>query len=393
VAELPLHYGHVPGWLLHKMRNISKAIFDVMVSEFDTDEVLVRLADPYWFQSFGCVIGFDWHSSGITTVVTGVLRDVLSMEDNGIALAGGKGSASRRTPSEITELGELAGLSGSRINDLTRASKLSAKVDNALLQDGYQIYHHAFVMSERGHWAVVQQGINAADGTARRYHWIGEGLQTYVEEPHTGIAAEEKRDVVLDMTSRMSRGARQVSLSVAQEDPGRVIRFVNEVRLKQDSLDRWIYPGAQNPLDPRRLSHLKMPRRVNWNVLKKLYETSPQSYEEMIEVDGVGPGVVRALALISVLVYGEAPSWKDPVRFSFAVGGKDGVPFPIDKKAMDGATEFLRQSLIGAELTRREKAQALRRLARISQITSRLQASEIPLHKKLSKHPESFFRF
>lgn len=376
VAELPLHYGHVPGWLLHKMRNLSKAIFEVMVSDFETDEVLRRLADPYWFQSFGCVIGFDWHSSGITTVVTGVLRDVLSMEDHGIALAGGKGSASRRTPSEITELGELAGLSGSRINDLTRASKLSAKVDNAVLQDGYQIYHHAFVMSERGHWTVVQQGINAADGTARRYHWIGEDLRTFVEEPHAGIAAEERRDVVLDMTSRMSRGARQVSLSVAQEDPGRVIRFVNEVRLKQGSLDRWIHdrsidPGTQSPLDLGRLSYLKMPRRVNWNVLKKLYETSPQSYEEMIGVDGVGPGVVRALALISVLVYGEAPSWQDPVRFSFAVGGKDGVPFPIDKEAMDGATEFLRQSLIVAELTRRDKAQALRRLARISQITSR----------------------
>ena len=371
MAELPLHYGHVPGWLLHRMRNLSKAIFDVMVSEFGADEVLRRLADPYWFQSFGCVIGFDWHSSGITTVVTGVLRDVLSIEDHGIALAGGKGSASRRTPSEITELGELAGLSGSRINALTRASKLSAKVDNAVLQDGYQIYHHAFVMSERGHWAVVQQGINAVDRTARRYHWIGEGLRTFVEEPHAGIAAEERRDVVLDMTSWMSRGARQVSLSIAQEDPGRVIRFVNEVRLKQGSLDRWIYPGTQSPLDLGRLSYLKMPRRVNWNVLKKLYEMSPQSYEEMIEVDGVGPGVVRALALISVLLYGEAPSWQDPVRFSFAVGGKDGVPFPIDKKAMDGATEFLRQSLIGAELTKRDRAQSLRRLARISHITSR----------------------
>lgn len=371
VAELPLHYGHVPGWLLHRMRNLSKAIFDVMVSEFGADEVLRRLADPYWFQSFGCVIGFDWHSSGITTVVTGVLRDVLSIEDHGIALAGGKGSASRRTPSEITELGELAGLSGSRINALTRASKLSAKVDNAVLQDGYQIYHHAFVMSERGHWAVVQQGINAVDRTARRYHWIGEDLGTFVEEPHAGIAAEERRDVVLDMTSWMSRGARQVSLSIAQEDPGRVIRFVNEVRLKQGSLDRWIYPGTQSPLDLGRLSYLKMPRRVNWNVLKKLYEMSPQSYEEMIEVDGVGPGVVRALALISVLLYGEAPSWQDPVRFSFAVGGKDGVPFPIDKKAMDGATEFLRQSLIGAELTKRDRAQSLRRLARISHITSR----------------------
>ncbi len=365
MAELPLHYGHVPGWLLEKMRNLSAAILEVIVREFGTDEVLRRLADPYWFQSFGCVIGFDWHSSGLTTVVTGVLRDVLSMQDHGIALAGGKGSASRRTPSKIIQLGELAGLSPFTINALRRASKLSAKVDNAVLQDSYQIYHHAFVMNETGQWAVVQQGINTEIGTARRYHWIGEGLKTFVEEPHTGIAGEERRDIVLDLTSAKSRGARLASVRVAREDPHRVLRLVNEVRLKQGSLDRWLHAKTESPLDLRRLRCLRMPRRVNWKVLKELYETEPRGYEEMIETRGVGPGVIRALALISTLVYGEEPSWQDPARFSFAVGGKDGVPFPVDKKAMDGATEFLRQSLLGAELTRRDKTQALRRLARI----------------------------
>lgn len=364
-AELPLHYGHVPGWLLDKMRNLSAAILEVIVREFGTDEVLRRLADPYWFQSFGCVIGFDWHSSGLTTVVTSVLRDVLSMDDHGIALAGGKGSASRRTPSKIIELGELAGLSPFTINALRRASKLSAKVDNAVLQDSYQIYHHAFVMNERGQWAVVQQGINTEIGTARRYHWIGEGLKTFVEEPHTGIAGEERRDIVLDLTSAKSRGAREASVSVAREDPHKVLRLVNEVRLKQGSLDRWLHAETESPLDLRSIRCLRMPRRVNWKALKELYETEPRGYEEMIEIRGVGPGVIRALALIGTLVYGEEPSWQDPARFSFAVGGKDGVPFPVDKKAMDGATEFLKQSLLGAEVTRRDKAQALRRLARI----------------------------
>jgi len=365
VAELPLHHGHVPGWLLDKMRKLSRAIVEVMVRDLGTDEVLRRLADPYWFQSFGCVIGFDWHSSGLTTVVTGVLRDVLSIEDHGIAVVGGKGSASRRTPTEITELGELAGLSPSRIDALRRASKLSAKVDSAVLQDGYQIYHHAFAMSERGQWAVVQQGINTGDRTARRYHWIGEGLRSFVEEPHSGIAGEARRDVVLDMTSSKSRGAREVSVEIAREDPGKVLRLVNEVQLKQGCLDMWVHPEAERPLDLGEFSYLKMPRRVNWKVLKRLYEMKPQCYEEIIEIGGVGSGVVRALALISTLVYGEAPSWQDPVRFSFAVGGKDGVPFPVDKRAMDGATEFLKQSLLGAELVGRDKVQALRRLATI----------------------------
>jgi len=368
VAELPLHYGHVPAWLLERMRRLSGAIVDVMLREFGTGEVLRRLADPCWFQSFGCVIGFDWHSSGLTTVVTGVLRDVLSIEDHGIAVAGGKGSASRRTPTEITELGEIAGLSPSRIDALIRASKLSAKVDNAVLQDGYQIYHHALVMSEKGQWAVVQQGINTSDRTARRYHWIGEGLRSFVEEPHTGIAGEKRRNVVLDMTSSKSRAARDVSVSVAREDPGRVLRLVKEVHSKQGSLDRWIRPEAERPLDLESLSYLKMPRRINWKVLKRLYDTKPEHYEEMVEVGGVGPGIVRALALISTLIYGEAPSWQDPVRFSFAVGGKDGVPFPVDKRAMDGATEFLRQSLLSAELAKRDKLQALKRLSSVSQI-------------------------
>jgi len=370
VAELPLHHGHVPAWLLENMRKLSRAIMEVMVRDLGTDEVLRRLADPYWFQSFGCVIGFDWHSSGLTTVVTGVLRDVLTMEDHGIAVVGGKGSASRRTPTQITELGELAGFSPSRIDALKRASKLSAKVDNAVLQDGYEIYHHAFAMSERGQWAVVQQGINTGDGTARRYHWIGEGLRSFVEEPHSGIAGEARRDVVLDMTSSKSRGARKVSVEIAREDPGKVLRLVNEVQLKQGCLDMWVHPEAERPLGVGEFSYLKMPRRVNWKVLKRLYEMKPQCYEEIIEIGGVGSGVVRALALISTLVYGEAPSWQDPVRFSFAVGGKDGVPFPVDRKAMDGATEFLKQSLLGAELAGRDRLQALKRLATVCRYPS-----------------------
>lgn len=368
VAELPLHSGHAPSWLVERMRKLADAIVAVIVESYGTEEFLRRVSDPFWFQSFGCVLGFDWHSSGLTTVVTGVLREGLSFEKHGIMVAGGKGSKSKKTPEELKYALASYGFDEGRIEDLLRASRLSAKVDNALLQDGYDLYHHAMLVDEKGKWAVVQQGMNVTEGYARRYHWLGEAVKSFVVEPHSSIVSDGISYVVLNMTSRRSEGARKTSLDLACEPPSKLVRMINLLQ-KQESLTRWLgddVPVAKIGEVP---AYLRMPRRVNWDSLRKLYELQPRSYEELAEIRGVGPSTVRALALIASLVFGSEVDWRDPVKYSFAVGGKDGVPYPVSRRTMDEATKFLKEMLEAAELEREAKLDALRRLARIEQAT------------------------
>lgn len=367
VAELPLHSGHAPSWLIEKMKKLADAIVTVIVESYDTEEFLRRISDPFWFQSFGCVLGFDWHSSGLTTVVTGVLRESLNFDKHGVMVAGGKGLKSKRTPDELRSTLISHGFDEGMLEHLLRASRLSAKVDSALVQDGYELYHHAIFVDEKGKWAVVQQGMNVSDGYTRRYHWLGESVKSFVVEPHSSIVSDSASSIVLNMTSRKCENARKVSVDLVCESPSKLIRMFNTLN-KQESLTRWLGEGTGMRVIEKTPAYLRMPKTVNWNLLRKVYEFRPRNYEELVEIRGVGPSTVRALALIATLIFGAEVDWRDPVKYSFAVGGKDGVPYPVSKRTMDEVTNFLREMIEAAELERVSKIEALKRLARAKQM-------------------------
>jgi hypothetical protein len=364
VANLPLHGGKAPAWLTVRMRKLAKEVADIMIDEQGTDAFLTRLSDPYWFQAFGCVLGYDWHSSGVTTVLTGVLKQALSPEEHGMAVCGGKGKTSRKTPAEIASVGETFGFSEERIQALTYTSRMTAKVDNTAIQAGYQLYHHAFLLTEDEKWAVVQQGMSSTDRTARRYHWLSDATRSLVVEPHSAIVGDVKRPKALNMTAKASEGARKASVDVAKEPTAKVMRLFEAARpLHQKSLQEWL-PKAE--ADPWRQSveALNMPRNISWSTMRRVYEFQPRNYEELLSVRGVGPATVRGLALVAELVYGEKASWEDPVKFSFAYGGKDGVPFPVDRRAMDESIQVLRQAVQAAKVGDKEKLRSLQRLRR-----------------------------
>ncbi|MCD6538509.1 DUF763 domain-containing protein [Candidatus Bathyarchaeota archaeon] len=360
-AELPLHGGRAPAWLVKRMIKLANCIVTVIIDEYGRDLFLRRLADPYWFQALGCVLGYDWHSSGLTTVLTGVLKSAIDPSEFGLAVCGGKGRVSRMAPSEIHSAGEKLGLSTSKIDEMVYASRMSAKVDNSALQDGYQLYHHAFFMTEDGKWTVIQQGMNTEDRTARRYHWLSENIKSFVVEPHSAIISERRMPCVLDMTARESEGCRRATVDIVKEDPRRLSRNLRLLqRSSQRILDEWM--PIDEPAGKFMVKFLSMPLRINWDAVKRAYEFQPRNYEELLGIRGVGPATVRGLALISDLIYGEEPSWRDPVKYSFAYGGKDGVPFPVDRRAMDESIRILKHAIEMAKLNDKERLRSLRRL-------------------------------
>jgi hypothetical protein len=360
VASLPLHLGKAPRWLFKRMVSLSRGITEVILLEYGTDEFLRRLSDPFWFQAFSCVLGYDWHSSGTTTVTCGALKEAINPENMGITFCGGKGKASRNTLSEIESLGENYNLSTSSVERLQYCSRMAAKVDNTAIQDGHTLYHHVFVLSENKKWAVIQQGINNETSYARRYHWLSEDVDSFVREPHNAIVGDDRQNKVLDMTAKQSIKTQHVSLDLVNDNPQHLRRdWADLTRQKnQETLDTWLFP--RSPKNP--LPHLDMPRTINWQKMKDLFDVHPTNYEELLSLKGVGPNTVRALALISELIYGERPSWEDPVRFSFTVGGKDGVPYPVDRPTMDTSTEIIRNGIEHAKIGEKERLQALRRL-------------------------------
>lgn len=348
-AVLPLHGGRAPRWLFGRMVALAACIVEVVVGEYGVRGLLERLSDPWFFQSLSCVLGYDWHSSGTTTVTCGALREAVNPLGLGVAFCGGKGRASRRTPAQILEHGEGFGLSSARLEGLVYASRMSAKVDNSLVQDGYRLYHHTFVFDEGGEWIVVQQGINGGLGNARRYHWgLGSGFML----PREGIVCDSRLDEALDMTAEPSGGSRDACVDLACEEPRRLRRMMAEpVAAGQARLDGW---------SGRRF--LVMPSGINWGAMREAYEFQPRGYEELVGLRGVGPATVRGLALVAELVYGEPASWEDPVRFSFAFGGKDGVPFPVDREAMDEAIDVLKCGIESSSVRGEERLRALGRL-------------------------------
>lgn len=360
VATLPLHPGKAPRWLFKRMVSLSKGITEVIVLEYGTDKFLRRLSDPFWFQAFSCVLGYDWHSSGTTTVTCGVLKEALNPEDFGITFCGGKGKASRDTLTEIRTVGEHYNISTSAIERLQYCSRMAAKVDNTAIQDGHTLYHHVFALSENKKWAVIQQGMNNETGYARRYHWLSEDVESFVCEPHDAIVGDDRQEKVLDMTAKQSTKTQRVSLDLVNDNPLHLQRdWADITRHKnQETLDSWLSPSSKK----KSLPHLDMPRTINWQKMKEIYDVHPTNYEELLSLKGVGPNTVRALALISDLVYGEQPSWEDPGPFSFTVGGKDGVPYPVDRIAMDASTEIIHNGIERAKIGEKDRLQALRRL-------------------------------
>jgi len=353
-ALLPLHPGKAPRWLFGRMVELARCITDIVIDEYGREGLMARLSDPWFFQSLSCVLGYDWHSSGTTTVTCGALKEAIDPQETGLAVCGGKGRTSMKTPAEIRERGEFFGLGGEKIEELVYGSRMAAKVDNSLVQDGYQLYHHCFFFDERGEWIVVQQGINESRGDARRYHWPLEH-RGFVDEPQGAILCDTRLPHVLDMTDGVSEENRRACVDLVRDNPDRLRRMLlAPVPAKQSRLDSWA--GVHEA------SELVMPRAVDWDTLRGVYEFQPRGYEELVAFKGVGPSTIRGLSLIAELIYGERASWEDPVRFNFAFGGKDGVPFPVDRRAMDEAVDVLRAGISSSKVRDEEKTRAFRRL-------------------------------
>lgn len=347
IANLPLHYGAAPRWLFTRMTRLARAITEIIVGDFGPDEFLTRMSDPFWFQSFGCVLGFDWHSSGLTTTLCGAVKEgIKDIEgDLGIIIAGGKGRTSRKTPDELTLKTERFSLDPA---PFIYASRMSAKVDSAALQDGYQIYHHVFLLTRTGKWAVVQQGMNTETRWARRYHWLSDKVESFVNEPHNAISCNHTSRA-LNMVARESGDARTVSARLSAEEPSKLVKELK--RIKELSLPAH-HPVLTSDLQPERIGR----------ILLKTYEKPPADFSGLLITPGIGPKTIRALALISELAYGAAPSFRDPVSYSFAHGGKDGYPYRINRADYDRTITILEQSIRSAKLNDSEKADAFRRL-------------------------------
>jgi hypothetical protein len=358
IANLPLHGGKAPRWLFERMTRLAREIVIVIVRDFGPEEVLTRLSDPYWFQAFGCVLGFDWHSSGVTTTVCGAVKEgIMGLEKElGLFVAGGKGARSRKTPSEIESAGGSLSIEP---QGLVSASRLSAKVDSAALQDGYQLYHHAFFFTKKGRWAVVQQGMNEVNRYARRYHWIGEAgsgggpaplteTKSFVSDPHSAVCCDKKGGV-LNMVASEGKKAREVSTRLSWERPEKLVRELHKIK----SLDMPArHHTTLDDIHPERLH----------KIFLSTYERRPDDFKTLLAMEGVGLKTIRALSLISELVYGVKQPVRDPVRFSFAHGGKDGYPYPVDRITYDESVEFLRSALGRARVGNTDRIKAIKRL-------------------------------
>jgi uncharacterized protein len=364
-ADLPLHGGRVPLWLADRMTRLGSVISEAIVHAYGRDELLRRLAHPFWFQSFGAVMGMDWHSSGITTSVIGALKRGLEplSGELGLHVCGGRGKHSRKTPLELTAIGERVGFDGSA---LAEASRLVAKVDSAAVQDGFDLYLHGFIVTDDGKWTVVQQGMNDASRTARRYHWLSEGLQSFVEAPHAGIDGIHQGEIV-NLTDRRADVSRRTQLDLlASLGPDGLACELAAIEAK---------PAKAPPPDPIQLTlpHLVMPAhhdvRASDVLSSRLHATftaaanrGPSDFAELLLVPGVGARTVRALAMVAEVVHGAPYRFTDPARFSFAHGGKDRHPFPVPLKVYDETIAVMKTAVQKAKLGQDDKLAALKRL-------------------------------
>lgn len=349
-ADLPLHYGQVPPWLAQRMSLLGGAIVEAILLDYGKSEVLKRLSNPFWFQALGCVMGMDWHSSGITTSVMGALKKAVNpkAKELGIYICGGKGNHSRKTPDELLVIANQTGLNGT---ELVRASKLSAKVDNTAIQDGFQLYLHSFIVSNEGEWAVVQQGMNDNAGMARRYHWHSEQFKSFVEEPHTSIYGKNQ-GLILNLTDVNAAKAKSGILEIVHENPGRMLPEIQKLFMPSH------HDVRAKDVNLKRLG----------TVLALAHEKELRDFESLLMLEGVGPRTIQSLALVSEVIHGTESRFNDPARFSFAHGGKDGHPFPVPTKTYDETISILRESVDKAKLGQSDKKIAIQNLSHVAQM-------------------------
>jgi hypothetical protein len=343
-ADLPLHGGRVPPWLAQRMEKMGTAIVESIALRYGTSEVLSRISDPYWFQAFGCVLGMDWHSSGITTSVLGALKRGLNplAKDLGIYVCGGRGKQSRKTPEELRAVAERETLDGAA---LVKTSRLTARIDNNAIADGFQIYLHSFLVTPRGDWAIVQQGMNQRNGLARRYHWHSASVRDFTCEPHTGIVGEPEGEI-LNLVDHRAKAAQDAMVAIAAQSPDTTLRDIRTLTMPRH------HDVRREDLDLKRLGA----------ILAASYDRQFRDFASLLLLENLGPRTLQSLALVAEVIHGTATRFRDPARFSFAHGGKDGHPFPVPLKTYDESLSVLRRSLDAARMGDTEKADGFRRL-------------------------------
>ncbi|HEX4158587.1 MAG TPA: DUF763 domain-containing protein [Rhizomicrobium sp.] len=346
-ADLPLHGGRVPAWLAERMQTLGTALVEAIVYHYGAAAFLSRLSDPFWFQALGAVMGMDWHSSGITTSVMGALKRGLNprAHELGIYVCGGRGRASKQTPTELIAIADKQGWDGAA---LVRTSRLTARVDNNAIGDGFQIYLHSFVLTTAGDWAVVQQGLNDNTGMARRYHWHSASVSDFVCEPHTGIAGENE-GTILNLVDRRAGPAQSAILEVSATNPDKTLRELRELILPTH------HHVSARDVDLKRLGA----------VLAVSHERQLRDFASLLLLENVGPRTLQTLALLAEVVHGQPARFSDPARFSFALGGKDGHPFPVPLKTYDESLGILRRALASAKTGESEKLEGFRRLDKL----------------------------
>lgn len=347
-ADLPLHYGKVPEWLASRMSLLGGAIAEAIIEEYGKSMFLSKLSDPFWFQSFGCVLGMDWHSSGITTSVMGALKRGLQQRSNelGVYICGGRGKYSRRTPDELISIAEKTGLDGPQ---LVLNSRMSAKVDNTAIQDGFQLYLHNFILTSEGEWAVVQQGMNTNEKMARRYHWHSAAFSSFLEKPHTSIYGKNQ-GIILNITDKDATPVKSGMLALTKEHPDNMMREIRKLIMPIR------HEVKAEDVNLKRLG----------SVLAMAYEQAPKDMDSLLLLQGVGPRTIQSLAFVSEIIHGAPARFEDPARFSFAHGGKDGHPFPVPTKVYDESIDILRKALDRSRLGNADKSRAFANLSKVS---------------------------
>ncbi|PIR79672.1 MAG: DUF763 domain-containing protein [Candidatus Levybacteria bacterium CG10_big_fil_rev_8_21_14_0_10_35_13] len=395
IATFTLDTGKCPPWLFERMVRLGRAMTEVLIDEYGPDEYIKRIADPVWFQSLGTVLAFDWNASGLTTILTAALKEGIrgQEKDLGIFIAGGKGATSRKTPDQIIEWGSRLNFSQNQTQGLVYSSKMSAKVDSSLVQDGYTLYHHSFFFSKNGAWTVVQQGMNTLNSTARRYHWYCDNPSdlNFTVEPHKGIASQIFRNQTRNLVSKKSKKNKDISIELVEGGYKMLMKDIELLRKHSGAVSRMVSfkqkqshsvlasqghalegYGQQEfvfaEFDNAEFRHhaVEMEDFTKSKYLEKIlqrvtYET-PQDFESLLSIKGVGGKTIRALSLVSEIIYGAGPSYEDPARYSFAHGGKDATPYPVDRETYDKTIQVMQTAVRKAKIDPIEKDKALRRI-------------------------------
>ncbi len=366
-ADLPLHYGKVPSWLYQRMAKLGGAITEAIVQEYGTSEFIRRLSDPFWFQSLGAALGMDWHSSGITTSVMGALKQAINpiSHELGLFICGGRGKFSRQTPGELLRIAETTGLDGEK---LVHISKLTAKIDNTAIQDGFQLYLHSFVLSKNGEWSVIQQGMNGNERLARRYHWHSKNIRSFVDEPHASVCGENL-GMILNLTHHQAKSTHEGILDISKEKPELMLKETQKLVMSKN------HHVTTQDIDLKRLG----------TVLAIAYEQQFRNFEDLLLIQGLGPKTIRSLTLISEIIHGTPSRFKDPARFSFAHGGKDGHPFPVQTHVYDETIQQLKTAISKAKMGITDKQKAINKL---SDLLIRLEKDFIPNPDGFEKYVE-----